>query len=48
MHGQPFLDANDSQEEKINREFTPKQVEITTSVGALGLQCRNLEQLGGL
>jgi hypothetical protein len=36
------------QEGKINGEFTRKRVEITTAQAALGLQCVNLELLGGL
>ena len=49
VHGRPLrLDANGLQEGKINGEFTRKRVEITTAQAALGLQCVNLELLGGL
>jgi hypothetical protein len=48
QEGKVMLDANHSQEEKVNGEFTRKRVEITTAQAALGLQCGNLELLGGL
>ncbi len=43
-----MLDANHLQEEKVKGEIRRMRVEITTAQAALGLQCGNLELLGGL